>query len=220
MESLQRRRYEKIFWEKFYLLEKKITGKNTQFCISGSTANIYTITINFKDKDIFCNCPDMKNEKMCEKEYICKHCCFILFKVLKCINVDETLIFINFHLSDDEIKKIKKKIKILDINLNEDFVNLDLLNKYKNLSLKDKDRGKDNVEGTTYIPNDTCIICFEDFLEEKTTFLICPECRNIVHKKCIEKWINMGKKSCVYCRAKVWKNYSCSNDYKNLNSLI
>lgn len=230
MESLQRRRYEKIFYEKFYLLEKKTIDKNIQFFISGSTANVYTITIDLEDKYIFCNCPDMKNEKMYERGYICKHCCFILLRVLKCIDICNTLLFTYFELSEDEIKNIEKKIRNFNISTSDDFVNIDLLDKYRNLSLKDENsknsrNSGNNTEIDNYIPNDTCIICFEEFNilkkgdKKNDNITNCPKCRNITHKKCIEKWINMGKNTCVYCRANVWKN-SCNNNYKNLNNLI
>jgi len=79
-------RLNKGLQQSIYLLDKfytkdTISGRNHMtFCVSGTTQNIYTVMI--KDNNITCDCPDMKNTGE-QYKTICKHCCFILFKVFR-----------------------------------------------------------------------------------------------------------------------------------------
>ena len=66
------------------------------FKICGSTKNIYTVEL--KNHTITCDCPDYVSG--CAKyQVICKHCCFVLFKVLRLLDDISTLCLLHFHLS-------------------------------------------------------------------------------------------------------------------------
>ena len=60
-----------------------------------------------------------------------------------------------------------------------------------------------------------CPICFLDIEDEE--LVKCPECKNVIHLECMEKWLEMGNKTCVYCRSNVWKNYNLNDEYQCLN---
>ena len=42
---------------------------------------------------------------------------------------------------------------------------------------------------------------------ENDKLIKCPECKNISHLECMEKWLSVGNLTCVYCRSDVWKDY-------------
>ena len=57
--------------------------------------------------------------------------------------------------------------------------------------------------------DEMCPICFVDFSDEENEELIgCPDCKNTLHKECMEKWLSIGNTTCVYCRSDVWKDYN------------
>lgn len=52
-------------------------------------------------------------------------------------------------------------------------------------------------------PEDSCIICYEEYTEEaEVTKLSCNE-KHLFHTKCIESWISQGHNSCPNCRAPI-----------------
>lgn len=215
MNTQQKNRYNKIFNEEIYLLDKFKEDNKLIFHISGSTANIYKVTIYLNHRNMFCDCPDMKSWA---KKYncVCKHCCFTLFKVLK-LNLHHTNFFNNLALSDEDLVQInnnfdKLTLTNIDDNIDDNIINQQLLKKFQTLNLtnnndnNDKNKKKDIFENNKEIDeDDQCVICFEDFL--KNDIVSCPTCHNIIHKKCMEKWIKMGKHNCVYCRSEVWKKF-------------
>ena len=210
----QKKRYDKINTEEIYLLDKLIEKDNMTFNISGSTANVYKVVIYEKYKNIDCNCPDMRSWA---KKYkcVCKHCCFILFKVLKAFTISDANSFYNsLHFSNDEMKTMRNKFEQLIIT--GDIINEEYLEKYKNLNVENF---KSIFEQKREIKEDDyCIICFDEY-EKDSKNIECPTCHNIIHKQCMTKWLNMGKTSCVYCRSEIWKKFienKSSSDYLNL----
>jgi hypothetical protein len=78
-------------YENIYLL--KIHNNNDLvFKVSGSTSNIYSVRIykTFEWNNIFCDCPDAKKWANMYG-VMCKHCIFIIFKVLKLFTYTNTL---------------------------------------------------------------------------------------------------------------------------------
>ena len=66
----QKNRIKKCSYESLYLLETIFTNNLITLKITGSTLNVYTITI--LDGNITCNCPDSMKMK-----YFCKHICLL-----------------------------------------------------------------------------------------------------------------------------------------------
>lgn len=81
--NAQYKRFQRILNEQFYVLE--ILDEKLK--ISGSTQNVYSISI---DKDLFtlnCDCPDMKSHCI-NKKCFCKHIIFVIVRVLKYFDTD------------------------------------------------------------------------------------------------------------------------------------
>jgi len=177
MRIKQRERLDKIYLDPLYLLSQS----NTTFTISGSTANIYTITI--ANNKITCDCQDAKTHAL-KQSVICKHCCFVLVKVLKIPITDlETTIFATLKFNEHVMNSIKTKC---DDTLEPELAKLSFT--YTNKRSTDDD----------------CPICY-DSLSENTP-VECPSCNNPIHKACMEKWLQTNK-SCVYCRSDAWTAY-------------
>ena len=207
-------RFEKINSDDFFLLNKCFDDSKLTFNICGSTKNVYETKIYFKSKMIFCNCPDSKSWA---RKYgvICKHSCFVLFKVLR-LKFDKMDYFNKLIFNEQQIREIKDSFEKLNLlNYEEDFLNKDYSNKFnsikKNSSNKSEIFLKNEEEKETF-----CAICYEDFeniknIKENFQCLICLK---ILHNKCINKWVSMGNKTCPYCRSSITTD--SNNNYINL----
>jgi len=192
----QQKRYDKIYNEEFYVLEHNDKDNFYQFIISGSTRSVYTVKI-YKNNLPFCNCPDFCGHAK-RAGVVCKHVCFILIKVLKYTNPNY---FIDYKIDFNEIKNL--------------YINLVLDQNLFNLSLTDKyfDQITNKPDFTKYREFNTdaeCPICYSTFKSQSGSLLGCPTCLNVVHKKCMEKWLTI-KESCSYCRSEIWKQYGDKN---------
>jgi hypothetical protein len=194
-------RIDKIYNESLYLLNIEIYDNKYEFKICGSTKNIYKINIYKYSKTIFCNCPDGKSYAK-KNGVICKHCCFVIMKVLKVPNIEE---FFNILLFNDvQMEYINAKINSLEY-VENDFINLEYIDKFKNLKTK-----------TTHIivkkEHETlCPICYDELIdmENKQINNQCTCCHKIYHNKCINKWLNMGNNTCPYCRSEFKSKDNC-----------
>ena len=207
-------RFEKINSDDFFLLNKSFDDSKLIFNICGSTKNVYETKIYFKSKMIFCNCPDSKSWA---RKYgvICKHSCFVLFKVLR-LKFDKMDYFNKLIFNEQQIREIKDSFEKLNLlNYEEDFLNKDYSNKFnsikKNSSNKSEIFLKNEEDKETF-----CAICYEDFeniknIKENFQCLICLK---ILHNKCINKWRSMGNKTCPYCRSSITTD--SNNNYINL----
>lgn len=57
--------------------------------------------------------------------------------------------------------------------------------------------------------DETCPICFDDISNDTNTnkmTLACPTCHNLIHKECMQIWLNT-KKTCIMCRDSIWMHY-------------
>ena len=161
-----------------------------------------------------CNCPDAKSHAKTH-HCLCKHICFIIFKVLKnTVDKSTTQLFKNHYLFQDEKEKVLEKINNLNINDDNDFVNKEYIQKYE--KLKNIDPKKLFSVKKEFDMNDECPICY-DALEEKNKCVQCPACNNILHNICINKWLNVGNTNCPYCRSESWENYNNEHSYINLD---
>jgi hypothetical protein len=248
--SQQMKRYDRAVKEPLYLLDKyyetteeydETTGEIINrtinddcliFKICGSTKNIYTVRI--QNCVIECDCPDYMSG--CARYgVICKHCCFVLYKVLRLLDdIFQPLKHdMNLTLTETHINYLKHRftIMVMGIQLNDlrgdILVDKSMLSKYKNMKMqKDSESHTCNnkfvYDGDLESAKkkiDECPICFGDF-DLSTKMAICPVCSNILHLKCAIKWINMGQVSCVYCRSEVWKDYKKENAKAKYDNLM
>lgn len=217
MDYHQKLRYERIFYENLYLLNVDNNNHKYHFKISGSTANVYNVSFyNYEQgkSKFYCNCPDAKSHARINNS-LCKHVCFVIFKVLKdCVDKNNTDIFENKYLSEQERINVISKINNINFLEQSDFINANFIEKYnqiKNKNVKDLFNIKQNSEDFCL---DDCPICY-DKLEKKELCKQCPVCNNIIHDNCIKKWLMMGNKSCPYCRSEIWEKFN-ENSYQNL----
>lgn len=201
----QKIRIDRVYKQPFYLIDKSQENEFFVFQISGSTANLYTVKINpnvtsFNDL-VICNCPDSSSWAR-NAGVKCKHCCFVFIKVL---GLEEKSI--DSYEFNSNIKSYVEQIKAKCQNL---VIKHDLINEtYREKWLKLKNGGdkKDNKFAVTkkLDEDDDCPICFSELETNQSSQ--CPTCRNVVHTKCIKKWLSLGNKSCVYCRGD-WSDFS------------
>ena len=244
----QMTRYNRAMKQPVYLLDKFYESnegtidepeKNTYnydhlvFKICGSTKNIYTVKL--KNHAITCDCPDYVSG--CAKyQVICKHCCFVLFKVLRllddifqCLKQNRKIILMEQH-----VNYLKHRFATLvmsdqlNSHIGDKLVDQTMLSKYQDMKTKNKMLGSQTrVLGNEqqFYRNkfiyrgeleavkekyDDCPICFCEF-DLSTTMAVCPQCNNILHLDCAKKWIGMGKSTCIYCRSNVWREYKKKN---------
>jgi hypothetical protein len=240
MNNFQFRRYQKIFFEEFFLLKWENNKNEILLIISGSSYNIYNVIINKITKKIDCSCKDFL-DNCSENNSICKHCCFILFIVLKLFNkfnpkigiiklnrpngyniINESNFFNDYILTNVEILLLQKKFNKLE-QKNNSFINIQLINKYNYLTLIMEQKKllyqqfieKKLVQSEQ--SKEECGICFNN-ITINDLYLCCPDCNIFVHKKCMLIWLEK-KEDCIYCRSKIWENFYELELNKQLNLL-
>ena len=208
-------RFEKLNSEDFFLLNKSHDESKLIFNICGSTKNVYETKIYLKSKMIYCNCPDSKSWA---RKYgvVCKHCCFVLFKVLR-LKIDKMDYFKKLYFEEKVLNEIKENYEKLNLlNYEQDFLNKDISNKFNSIKHNTSDSKDEIVLKEEDDHDNFCAICYEDFEDIKNIKenFQCNICSKILHLKCINKWITMGNKSCPYCRSIIKKD--SNNNYINL----
>jgi hypothetical protein len=146
-----------------------------------------------------------------KKNVYCKHICFVYKKVCK---LDRAAFYNSKWLTADELQHIYTRMSQLSSGTCDNTIqNAELINKYNALTSGQKN---DNIEITASpfsvnIMNrtldDECPICFDSYVDSNVLF--CQTCGNVVHKKCIEKWLET-RNDCIYCRSTIWLNYKKS----------
>lgn len=210
MNSNQLKRYQKLSTERFYLLDNGIENDQHQFHISGSTKNIYKVSIYTNTGKAFCTCPDAKSWAV-KCHCVCKHVLFVLYRVLRIFNGTEHDFFRHLTFSATELVDIYNATDRLSTVVDETVVDKNLSSKYKNLQ-----RGDTGLEPNDEIdPEEMCGVCFLDFVDEPD-HKTCKCCHKPAHVDCINKWISSGNSLCVYCRQNVWGKTTVDGEYKNL----
>jgi hypothetical protein len=223
MNTQQEKRYEKIFNEPLYQIDFKQIDNKTIFIISGSTKNVYEVSL--QNKKFECNCPDAKTWSR-KHHVVCKHICFVIFRVTKVFVNENNKIYFG---KDTKLPSLFFDIHKLS-DLEQDYIDTFLSKKQfgtdvisETLKMKYLERIHNHScsifsQSTKEIDSkDECPICY-DLLLCEDKLLSCPECKNHVHSKCMEKWLEYNK-SCVYCRSEIWTKLNEKNNknYVNLN---
>lgn len=204
MNPQQKKRYDKINTERFFWLAASIDDQQYTLDISGSTSNVYTVTIHRNRKRIQCNCPDSTNWA---RRYgcVCKHCCFVLCRVLRVVTRGSE--FWNTRLFDNEtMTRIDHAVERL-LKYGSEFTSEELTKRYQNIISKLKNSAFEDVDKSRI--SDDCPICFDTFDESDLSKIVaCPICKNVIHTECMKRWIQSGSnKSCVYCRSDIWQQW-------------
>jgi hypothetical protein len=210
----QYKRFYKILNEQFYVLE--ILAEELKFKISGSTQNVYSISIDKTLCTFSCDCPDAKSHCI-NKKCLCKHIVFVLVRVLKYYDID---VYKELKFDEEKFLPFLEKIKtsyVEDLSL----TNLSLNKKYKlKINNDNIENSIDKFSAYPFEEDYECSICY-DLLNIQQELLGCPTCKQSFHKDCFNKWLQSSNyKNCVYCRSNIWKEYGKKNvkssDYINL----
>lgn len=217
MRYQQKSRLDRIYTQTFYLIDQnKLNLDQHRFVVSGSTANLYQVNLKLNqtdfDQTISCNCPD-DAKKWSRSEIVkCKHCCFVLIKVLR-LPVDWLDLEV---LNSDHLEKIQLAFQNLVIR--SELINQSYQEKYQKIQDQKIKNGQLTSNGKKKLvlvrkekkleskfsvtkeldQEDDCPICFDVLMSDNS--FQCPTCQNVVHQDCMKKWLSTGHKNCVYCR--------------------
>jgi len=198
----QKNRISKSHYQTIYLLEKTVNNKdNIILKLTGSTLNIYTITIY--DSIVTCNCPDsnIKHEKL-----FCKHICFVICVIGKIYLIDT---FISKKLTEEQRMDI-----IFNITTDTTIACNYLTEKYLTVKFKAINDSK-NKDLEIRNNKDDCAICF-NIMENEKDIYTCENCLNAIHKECLKIWIR-EKNTCIFCRSYINICLSENNSYLNIS---
>lgn len=241
---MQKRRAEKAGSERHFLLaveeksaETETNKKEVEFAVSGSTGNVYTLKLSLNCQGggrgrnvdgrngggdavkLECNCPDFSSGAR-QVSVLCKHCCFIVLKVLKltsrkdCLCDPSRTLLVGSEIVWARVRNLFLKPieeSCADV-FNQDYAERFVTKKRKGGCGEEDKREKRRIVGTAEEwkeetkdrQSDDCGICFEPlFLEaaqSAESLVRCTTCKNFAHKQCIDRWVARSK-SCIYCRA-------------------
>lgn len=202
----QARRLQRIYSERFYVLHAEYDDalQNGALKISGSTGSVYTVSISAMGA-LDCDCPDSAGRMLFEPNVICKHRCFVLYKVVRC---DIGEVIPKRHLRGSALSKVRKLVRDLSLGLSmlgADLSDPDLCARYERIISAPVNATSEfsfeapSLQGSA----DDCAICYETLAEGAR--LACPQCKNTVHQGCIIRWVLSGNISCPFCRSSCWE---------------
>jgi len=166
-----------------------------RYNVLGSTGNLYKIEIGHL---VTCSCPDFA------KGNLCKHCLFVMMKVLKVNRRDEKLYQRALLTSElEEIFAAAPELRMLT-DVRADNLTRKAVKKATGEDVEDDVEDDTKVEQKPLEGND-CPICLEDFTAaDKNKVVWCKaQCGNNIHKQCFNMYAK-GKGSnliCCFCRA-------------------
>ena len=233
-------RIQRALTQSFYLLDYSFNGNDMcYFNISGSTTNVYKVVLT--NIRIQCNCPDMV--RCLSMNCICKHCWFVLLKVLKVyefyhsgilfnrvsqIPIDYTNTFLFNRVS--QIPTDYANTLIFN-DIDRDYIQHCYMNlgrhidptvcndNLKQMYYRIKEQGpKPSIfEDKPKDIDDNCPICMVPF-NKKENLINCPTCKKYLHKECIDSWLKV-RKNCPMCRSGIFQNYgqNIQSEYINLS---
>ena len=218
MNGHQVKRYQKVLHEHYYLLDREVKRRNYVFTVSGSTKNVYHVTIYPNNKTIFCSCPDAKSWAK-KQNCVCKHSLFVLYRVLKVFKGTQESFFGKLVFTNDEMERIKTSFDFLQAHLDDRVTNKVLSARFEQTKRGEKPTAV--APQREFGDDDLCGVCYENLRDGVKRYKVCPECHNVLHEPCLNKWLESGSQLCVYCRGKVWvktkKVSDGGGDYINLS---
>ena len=199
----QFKRFERMYYEPIFLMNASFgAGGAARFSVSGSRADTYIVSISPPgDGDgggrTSCTCMDWSTN--CRRlGCVCKHVCFVLFKVLHLSSAD---FFVDNRVPESDVTRALEDISRGRVRDEEDALDHML----DGLSLG-APKVVDFVTAQRAIEDGAeCPVCYDTLVDGARENRYCPDCRNAIHLKCMRKWISMAARpSCVYCRSSAW----------------
>jgi hypothetical protein len=201
---IQKDRIIKSAYQSLYLLETILTDTGFNLKISGSTLNIYTVSLSWLKFN--CDCMD---SSYCDSHNIfCKHICFVICSIGKIQNEDVfTTRILNIYDS------YQLHLRLESCREEPNIVNIMLINRFK-ASKNDINIDNKFIEDTSIDKESECPICFDQLKKDDNVVLKCPDCLNCIHSECVTKWLSYNK-NCPLCRSTVWRGLN-KNIYLNI----
>lgn len=219
----QATRLERMYREPLYLMD---IGSDNKFTMTGSTGNLYTVTINAAATSATalapCTCPDAKMHAR-RAGVVCKHGCFVLLKVLRLpqktlytFPVDESAISTALetcrsrhwgHLTDAEYQ-MRYAAYLAQQQQSSLPFSSSASSSSSSASSSSAIMSPFAVSEDAAI-DDACAICLDAMVPVECAR--CPGCRNYFHTNCISIWlavggVNRAQKKCPLCRSS-WAGY-------------
>ena len=192
----QKTRITKSLYQAFYLLNTAYVRHGYVLKITGSTLNVYTITIF--ENEITCDCPDSDFSNM--NNLYCKHVCFVICYIAKIYNED---LFITRKFSSKELRQLNNRL-LFGID-DSDIANSMLTRRFEYINsniIFDKNFDEKNARNL----EDDCLICFTSLSNTEDKICKCPTCFNAIHLKCAVRWLKYHE-TCIYCKDDIWKYF-------------
>lgn len=106
-------------------------------------------------------------------------------------------------------------VTLINSNINNDLNNRRIF-RTNNITTESKTKVNTNsfiITGDSlFEPDQECCICYQKLSNKTTKILSCPDCKNVIHKKCMESWLCQSYQSCIFCRSDIWKHYNFTNN--------
>lgn len=203
-----------------------------RFSVSGSTQTRHTVTV-YRDGSTSCTCMDARIN--CRKTgCVCKHVCFVLFRVLRSENID--FFERGRMIGSDELRSYIDKVA----NSNQNSLDGSVFRPPELTFTRSKNKDDAStvplIDDRSYLrflnpkrppsSEDDCPVCYaplisstmapeywkdppEEYLQEVRG---CPDCGHAIHRECAKRWMSACKKtserSCVMCRSKCWAQWN------------
>lgn len=208
----QRQRFDKIFTEPFYLISVREASNAhrylLQFDVSGSRADSYCLSLAC-DGTISCTCRDAIFHTR-QRGCVCKHVCFLLYRVLQLSEDPPFAFFRNRVLTADKVQQVCATVRSNHLNFRPGIFSVSTrVDSAPTGTVGDQEKFKTIRKQPEPTDND-CPICLLPLLDDPPTRLLsCPACHNNVHETCMRTWLYLApQKTCVYCRDVVWREFT------------
>jgi hypothetical protein len=207
---IQKDRIIKSGYQCLFLLETILTETGFNLKISGSTLNIYTVSLSYLK--FSCDCRD---SLYCESHNIlCKHICFVICSIGK---IETEALFTTRILNIFDSYQLHFRLEMCHDEPN--IVNKMLINRFKiaknDINVDNKFIQNPTTDTDTYIDKESeCPICFDQLKKDDNVVLKCPDCLKCIHSECVSKWLEYNK-NCPLCRSTVWSGLN-KNTYLNI----
>ena len=198
----QRKRFDKLRTESFFVLGRS-TGRSTaelyRFDVSGSKRTKYSVVFHASGT-VSCTCMD---SKMAAKKagVMCKHCCFVMTRVLK--YPEHGSFYETYRFAGSDLDDFASKVVALGATLDVDALNADLAR--ARASARDDAFDDEFSRYREPDPGAECAVCYTE-LSCARPLVGCPTCQNAMHVDCATKWTSY-KKTCPFCRSTAWKSF-------------
>ncbi|KAF5358130.1 hypothetical protein D9756_001165 [Leucocoprinus leucothites] len=189
-------RAERVRTQRFFMVDRRRAGKELkeEFKVLGSTANVYTVTIDHKPK---CDCPDNRMGNHC------KHIMFIFLKVL-CVPI-KSHIWYQKALLTSELESVFSSAPEAPNSVTNPRVREAFLRATGQLAESSSaiTNSKKRIPGE----EDDCPICYDTmFGVAEIGLAFCEECGNALHKECFVQYEKNARQTgktitCVWCRS-------------------